>query len=737
MNLNLNLKDFLKYLVRFKWLLITVPLICVVITYFFVKQMPREYRSETLISTGLTSSLQDAALKVEQNTDYFKLTQQFGNLLELMKSKKRITALSYRLILHDLENPQEAFRKYPEEVQNASEKQREELIAEYQKRLNTNTLISIADNGKIKLFDILRSFKYDDGSLAESLEIYRNGESDFIKVAFTSENPQLSVFVVNTLSGDFINYYTNIVTNNQRRSIASLDTILREKQNEMVKKNNQLLNSSAGAVSNAASAMSAQQRADVVNQQISEAESQKTTIVRNISSIKGALNEVNNKLAGNGGYVNSSGTSSGSNSEIINIDNQISIANTRYVNNNFRPQDKATLDSLQRIKSRLLTSSGDKGSSTNNSAAIRQSLLNDKIRLENDLAAANSMLTVVEQQIAGLGPRRTGGSNVGAINNAGQTSLARDAEMAAKEYADIQAQYDQTSMLAKAGIQLNIAEPGLPQPPNPSKGVLYLALSGFSSFMICLLTLLIVFMLNTTINTPDQLKSATGQKVVGCLNLITEEDRDLRNIWNSNESISNYNIYRDLLRSLRFELNEELTDGNNVLGVTSFVDGEGKSFLAGSLSYAFAMMGKNVLLICENHEGLTSLVTNNSKRKEQKQSQVFESFLVKKEIQIEDRITILNRNQATSSSLLELKDVKSLFAGFKILKETFDIVIMDIDSSNEMHNVKEWMMFTDKSIAVFEAGKKIAPGDMNFVKYLSTQKGFLGWVMNKVKIEGV
>ncbi|WP_394803737.1 Wzz/FepE/Etk N-terminal domain-containing protein [Niabella hibiscisoli] len=90
MNFNFNLKEFLKYLVRFKWLLIIVPLVCVIITYFFVKQMPREYRSEALISTGLTSSLQDAALKVEQNTDYFKLTQQFGNLLELMRSKKEL-----------------------------------------------------------------------------------------------------------------------------------------------------------------------------------------------------------------------------------------------------------------------------------------------------------------------------------------------------------------------------------------------------------------------------------------------------------------------------------------------------------------------------------------------------------------------------------------------------------------------------------------------------------------------
>lgn len=34
MNLNLNLKDFLKYLFRFKWLLIIVPAVCLVISYF-------------------------------------------------------------------------------------------------------------------------------------------------------------------------------------------------------------------------------------------------------------------------------------------------------------------------------------------------------------------------------------------------------------------------------------------------------------------------------------------------------------------------------------------------------------------------------------------------------------------------------------------------------------------------------------------------------------------------------
>ncbi|MFT3904326.1 MAG: hypothetical protein QM727_14220 [Niabella sp.] len=733
MNFNLNLKDFLKYALRFKWLLIAVPILCVVITYFLVKGLPKQYKSEALISTGLTSQFQDAALAKEQNMDYFKLSQQFGNLLEMMKSKKRITLLSYKLILHDLKNQDEAFKPYSDEIKKLTDAQRQEAIVEYEKRYQTNALISIADNGKIKLYDILKYSGYDDKSISDNLEIYRNGESDFIKVVFTSKNPSLSVYVVNNLADDFITYYTNLTQTNQRQSIAALDTVVKEKQSVMMRKNSALINSSASAASSAVGAAGAQQRADAINQQIAEAEGQRATIIRNISSIQGAIQEIDNKLSGSGGYVNQS--TSKDNSEIINIDNQLALANKRYVNNNFRAEDKTSIDSLQRIKARLIARSSDQGGA--NVAAIRQVLIGDKIKLENDLAAARSMLQVVEQQLARLGPRQSTGSGAAVMTeNGAQAALARDAELAAKEYADAQAMLEQTNLLTRAGIRLALAEPGLPQSAEPSKNLLYLGISGVSSFMICLLTLLVVFMLNTTINNPRQLEAVTGQKVIGSLNLIGEENKDLRDIWDDRGAVRSYSVYKDLLRSLRFELLEQLSGENKVLGITSLLDGEGKSFVAGSLSYAFAMMGKNVLLICENHEGLTSLVTNrNGKRNGRtNSSQIFEYFLVKKEIQIEDRITILNRNN-TGSSLLELKDSSSLIAGFKILKDTFDVIIIDIDSAQDLHNLKEWLMFTDKSIAVFSAGSKIMEGDLELVKYLSMQKGFLGWVMNKVKVE--
>lgn len=732
MNLKLNLKDFLKYLARFKWMLILIPLLCVIITYFYVKQLPKKYKSEALISTGLTSRFEQTALAGGQNMDYFNLSQQFGNLLEMMKSKRTINLLSYKLILHDLKDPNNAFQEYSKEIKKLTEQERQMAIAEYEKKYESNSLLSVADNKQLKLFDIMKSAGYDEKNLLSNLDINRHGESDFIKVVYTSPNPDLSAYIVNNLSKDFIAYYTNLTLTGHRESLALLDTVLREKQSEMVNKNAALAGTSASSAASAAGAASANMQADLANQKIAEAETQKFTLLRNISSIEGAIEEINRKLSGGGGYVNQE--ASKDNSEIINIDNQLEIANRRYINNDFRREDKVTLDSLQRVKSRLVANSS--GKQINNSAAIRQTLVAEKIKLENDLASTRSALATVEGQLSSLGPRRgIRADATGAANTGTQNVLARDADVASKEYTEAQMKYEQVSMATKTGAKLGLAEPGLPGPAEPSKNILFLGLSAASSLLICLLTLFATFMLNTSINTPQELEAATGQRVIGSLNFLTTDEKDLRTIWDDKGTITDYSLYKDLLRSLRFELTELLTGDNKVLGITSLLDGEGKTFLAGSLSYAFAMTGKNVLLICDKDATLMDLVSNQKQNdEEQPQSQVFESFLVKKQIQVEDRITILNRNQGNNTSLLELKDSNSLIAGFKILKDTFDVVIIDVDSSQDIHKVKEWLMFCDKSIGVFEAGSKITDGDKPFIKYLAKNSGFSGWVLNKVKV---
>ena len=726
MNLNLNLREFLKYLLRFKWLLIVIPVLFAVVTYFLAKKLPKTYRSSALISTGITGQFQQSALNTGNQLDYFKLSQQFGNLMEMMKSKRSITALAYKLILHDLKDPAQAFKEPSDLIKKLSSQDKELVIKEYEKRLANGTLISTADNGnRIKLYDILNYAGYSENAISENLSIARNGESDFIKVEFISSNPDLSTYVVNTFSRDFIAYYTNLSIAGQSESLAILDSLLRAKQIDMERKNASAQGAITASAAAAAGATNAQRQSDMAYSRVAEAEAQRQVYLRQISSIKGAIEDINAKLKGQGGYVTQ--TESTNNTAIVDIDNQLRIANQKYVNNNLRPQDKASIDSLQRIKERLVARSYNTGSL--NPTVVRQELLNQRLKYEGDLAAAQSALTTIERQLSTM-PKGSGGASAAA---GPAQNIIREAEIASADYQAVQNQYNQAKLMSQTASHLALAEPGLPGPPEKSKNMLYVAFSGISGLLVCMMSLFVAFAFNTTINDPGRLEVVTRQKVVGALNFIGEADKDLRNIWKDDGDVKDYSIYKDLLRSLRFEINQHLSEDNNVLGITSLSQGEGKTFLAGSLSYAFAMMGKNVLLICEKNDNILDLVTN-KKNMEGMSAQKFESFLVKKQIQVEDRITILNRATNSSNSLLELRDAQSLIAGFEVLKNTFDIVIIDIESGQDMYNVKEWMMFCDKSIAVFEAGKKIAENEEVFIKFLAEQRGFLGWVLNKVKV---
>src|SRR5690606_9063406 len=231
-------KGLLRYFWKQKWLILIVPILCASITYFLVKDLPKQYKSQAQIVTGITERFQEIISGGQ--LDFFRVNQQFGNLMEQMGSKRVIDALSYHLIIHDLSAPAQAFNKLPEELTMLSPEQRAEVIALYKERLANRSLIGPKDNGKFPLFDYLEKATYDYRSLIEKLVFYRNGESDYINVEFTSLDPEMSTFVVNSYVKEFIDYYTANASASQGRSLALLDSVLHEKQAVMAERNTQL-----------------------------------------------------------------------------------------------------------------------------------------------------------------------------------------------------------------------------------------------------------------------------------------------------------------------------------------------------------------------------------------------------------------------------------------------------------------------------------------------------------------
>lgn len=715
----MDLSIFLKLLMKYKWVLILVPTISLILTFFLVKNLPKEYKSQVQMSTGLVDQSRQVASE-NQNSDYFKVSQQFSNIMEMMKMKKTMSILSYNLILHDLTNPPNAFKPWSEDIKKLSEKDRASVISLYSDKLFKKEVITTIDSGKFQLYDILVSMGYDEASINKKLSIYRIDNSDFISIEYTSENPLLSSYVVNTLSNEFVNTYSTNVSLNQSKSISVLDSLVKKKELAMNTKNAELKNYK---INNGV--LNLDKQSEIIYKQITDYEERKSQAQREIQSNMGAIADINRKLNGSSTkYLGSEVVVE--NAKIVSLNNQIKQASNNYIDNGFKASDQRKVDSLQKLLNKQMETASD--NYVTDPVASKQSLIQQRNAMEIAISLAQSSMKSIDSELRMLKAKY----NTMVPFDAGVQNFERDADVATKEYMDALNRYNQSNVEKSIGLRLEIAQMGLPGPPEPSKKMIYMALSGISSLSFCLLIIFTTFILDHTVNNAKQLARLNIGEVLGNVNFISGNDKDPRVIWNGNDNISEFIVLKDLLRSLRFEISKKLNidSGCKILGITSIKSGEGKTFFTSVLAYAFAMTGKKVLLIGDDY--VSRDIAKDEKGLITKQ--YFENFLVKREIKTEDLITFLNKN-SSSNSLLEIQSSNVLKAGFDYLKDKFDLILIDVDSLRSVNKAKEWLSFTDHSIAIFEAGNEISENDKEFVNYIKNYEGFLGWVLNKVKIK--
>ncbi|MES2426930.1 MAG: lipopolysaccharide biosynthesis protein [Bacteroidota bacterium] len=715
----MDIKSFLKLVNKYKWLLILVPVISIVITYFLVQNLPKQYKSNVEISTGLL----DPTKKVitDENVDFFKVNQQFNGIMEKMKTKKILNILSYRLILHDLQNPHERFKKYSEQLDSLNIGQRKELINIYQKRLDNKSVLTLLDDSaKYKVFSLIESMGYGEESLKKQIDISHTENSDLIKIEYISENPYLSVFVVNTLAKVGIANYTDVVNINENNSNELLDSIVLRKKAVMDGKNAAI---SSFKMSNGV--VDPSEQASSINGSITKYETQRSDFLTQIDQDQAALDEVTNKLRALNG--DNPGSARGDNREIVSLRNQLATATSNFIDNRTLANRKK-VDSL----SALLNSKRDNGIGETGTGisplTSKQSLLLQQSNLQLDLVKAKSSFRSIDATLASLKTSYNRMLPYGAnIQN-----MQAEATIATKEYTDALDSYNKSRNIQNVnGFRLQIDQEGLPGTAEPSKRSLYLAGAGFGSLMLSLGYIFILFALDNSITNLRQLERVTKSKTIGALNNIQDNEKSIRDIWNDKSGNKNFEIYRDLLRSLRFEISEKMdADGSKILGITSLVAGEGKTFIAYSLAYSFAMTGKKILLIADDFP------TVKSENKELTTSQDFQTFLIKKEIHTEDLITILSKN-AEQGSLLENQSFKSLKVGFDALREEFDLIVIDVNSLHDMNIAKEWLLFTEHNVAVFASGRSIDENDLALVKYIKDKPNFIGWILNKMEFKKI
>lgn len=711
----MDFKRFFRTLKRNIWLLILVPVLAGALTYYLVQDLPQEYKSQALVSTGLSDQITVEGAPA----NYMALNQRFNNIIESLFMKKNLNSLSYKLILHDLENPDNAFHELPEELALLDSAGKTTVINEYKKFLSEEKVITPEENQEYALFDFIQLAGYGEAAILDQLVIEQKDNSDFIQIEYLSDNPYLSVYIVNTLAQDFISSYENRAVRSQHNSTELLDSLLKNKEASMNAKNSEV---KSFQVQN--SAINVVSQAESLYGQIAAKEAERATMVGEIQSLQGAIQGIEDKLKNkNSGLLS---VSIEENNQIISLKKQLEIANERYVDNGFRPADARGIDSIQSKLTALIASSAS--SSATDPRVLRQSLIQQKLTMEVELDRAKSGLSVV---LADLN-RMKGMYNSMVPKDAGMKNHEREAEVATQEYLSALELYNKNNVLASTGVRPQLAQAGVVNPPEPSMQIIFVALAAFAALCTCVFILIVAFLLDNKIRNSVQLTHITNKRILGVINKIVPNDKDLNTIWEEGHVSKDYSTYKDLLRSLRFEIDEILRlENKQIVGITGLFESSGSSFITSSLAYSFAKTQKKVLLI-----GGDYALDKTPEIKEIGTSQMFDSYIVKRELQAEKFITKLTTN-SKNESLLEVYNEDTLRKGFDQLKTEFDVILVDIDSLQRVHRTKEWLMFVDKSVAVFPAGEKVGPYEKDLISFINKQENFMGWVLNKAKVEDI
>ena len=708
----MELANFINLLKKHRYTIIIIPIIAVIITYFLTKNQPNNYSSQAVLATGIVDQTQNI-INEGADAQESKISQEFSNLTEMFRSKKVLDQVSYFLIIHDLTS-KTPYRKPSKLLTQLNPNAKKHALQVFTDLYNQRGALSLFDSDQNGLNVLLGSMKYDDQSLLNSLTLFRIQNSDYIQVQFDSESANLSADVVNQVCKEFIDYYTFLVKDNQRKAVDFWGGLLASKEAAL---NQRMADLKAYKIKN--HVLNLNEKAKSIYGQITDFETRREDIEKNVQATQAAINNIDKQFDPTSRkYIESTKTEASR--QILTERDQLQALNNAYIQNNFDPKYKKQIDSVSHLISTNIESLSDKY--VINPLNAKQDLIQQKLSLQvqNDLAknsegAVTKELDRLTREFDSLVPHE------GTIQ-----ALESAIAVASQEYLEILVKFNQTNMVAKVSVQLRLLERAQPGSAQPSKKMLLIILSGVISFIFCVVIFFLLYIFDSTIKSARELANKTKLPVLGHISLLKGKSLDLRELWTNSAQSEDTKNFRNLMQSIRYEVANDLAN-EKVLLVNSSAQGEGKTFVAINLAYAFSTVCENVLLIDGNFkgEGISDFANSKFYLEDFLTGNLDQSFFT------ENHTIKVLCNRGNDVSILEISQAENIAAKLETLKNLFDIIIIESPALDTLNKSKEWTSFANKIVTVFESGQVISDQINQNIEYLKSLNGkFIGWIFN-------
>jgi Mrp family chromosome partitioning ATPase/uncharacterized protein involved in exopolysaccharide biosynthesis len=736
-----------RVLMKRKWLIIGASLLATVVAYFFTRNEEKKYRSVAQVSTGFTIS--DEIKVGNENFSFYEADTKFNNAIVTCTSPSVISLLSYKLILHDLEDPRPFNNLTPEKKRSAlfQSIDRAKATQIFNRKLETMSMLTSFDPEEKRLLELLKLYGYDYRTLFNNLNVFRLQRTDYIQIEYISPNPELSAFVVNTVFQQFLRYYKNVRSDKSQESIDTLRSLLEKKKQVLDEKGKLLQNEGLGQVGQENS--SKLELIMNLETTLTEEKNKQTNLGYEMQKIDQRLAALN-RTSGN----TPAGGNNTDNQELLSLRRQMNDAYAAYANSG--SDDPSLLKKYNALKadyqskvlnaSSDITGTADIGSTTPELSSSQ--LLRKKSDLQLDIQAGNANIASIQDKIGSV----KGNLALDASKEAAVQTMLNDLQLANKEYLDAKQKYNDATDLNSASVtnfrQILHGQPAIE--PEPSKRMLIIGMAGIAVFIIGVLVLVLLAYLDSSIKTPEIFARVVNLKLIGMVNFMNLRQKTLADlVANKDHSEdlrdrNNLNVFRESLRKLRYEIE---MSGKKVFLFTSTKKGEGKTTLIQALSFSMSMSKKRILIIDTNFcnpdltialsaDPILEKIHPNSSNGNGNRPLLDQVRVAAKDVGMGTVYAIGSQGGDYTPS--EILPRENLLMHLQSLTADYDFIFLEGPPLNDFSDSKELAQFADGIIGIFSATNIIKQIDKQSLSFFRDLNGkFTGAILNKVDLQNV
>ncbi|WP_276485215.1 exopolysaccharide transport family protein [Paraflavitalea pollutisoli] len=732
----MDLLYLLYSLLRKKWIIIGCTVLGVVAGFVFTLFLPKTYGSVAQYSTGFTME-QKVTIKEGAGINFYEIETRFNNVIETFKSPKVMGMLSYKLLLHDLED-MKPFHNLTEEQKNSATYKafdREQAKIILRRKIANMELLSPADPEEKKIFDLVYLYGYAPEYLQAKLLISRADRTDYLNILCRSENPEMSAFIANTIGQQFIRFFNSIYGLRNQESAAKLDSLAASKKRtvDSLTAGLKLFRERIGTPDVGARASAAMSVVQSVTSNYQQELAKLNNLRGEFRSVEEQLQELGTQNT-SGGFVNNNAAILALGKENEGLELQKNGKSEEEIKK-LQDQIEANVRKIGQLKGSG-SSNADRQSRVNRVQVRQEELLARKMDLQQQILASETNAKLFGAQKAEYDAiTMTGGGDQVLLD-----AQERDLRIANTEYETMKRSLQSTLDLdvnpQNNFKQILIAVPAFA--PEPSKRSLVLGLCGMLMLFLSAFIVIALEFFDSSYKTPTIFQRQTKLKLLTALNRLNLKKKTIQEYFKNDgddDRAGEGAVFIENLRKLRFEL---INSGKKVFLVTSTKPQEGKTTVIEALANSLSLTKKKVLLIDANFSNNTLTRKFEAKPALDQFSYSGNGNVVDKFLASTSMTTIPNTDligcTEGNHTPSEVLPKNNLMDHLPKIAEGYDFVFIEGASLNKHADSKELAGWVDGIIAVFSAKSSLGQIDKDSIQYLNnTGDKFVGVVLNNVE----